>query len=538
MNRVASRKPSAAIAAGHPQTAQAGVDILRRGGNAIDAAVAAAFASFVVEYPMVNIGGSGIATLVDGTTGACTVIDFFSDMPSGTLTHASDFREITVNYGPTTQPFYIGRASVAVPGAVAGLSKLAAAHGTLPLATLLEPAIAIANNGVLLTEAMAIPYQLLQPIFTDTAELAAQYVPNGKALQAGEYTYFPQLAATLHTLGQQGVDYFYRGELAQALVADQQRNGGLLTADDLANYRAYEMTPIAVPYREFTLLLPSASSTGGVLTAFSLMLLASLQEHGLSLAGLNHNSTEHIQILAEVMRQTNIARATWDADGAPIQERVDRFLGKAHLSKHLQQLQRTLRGAQPPEREPSYPPGPSNTTHISVADNHGNVVSMTTSSGESAGYVLGDTGVCLNNMLGETDLHPGGFHQLPPGQRLATMMTPVIVFKDGAPFMAVGSGGANRIRSAILQSISNVLDFGMDAQAAVNARRVHFEENVLQLEGGIPSAVAEALTDGAYTVNQWSERHMFFGGAHMVIIQEGTVAAAGDLRRGGSVAIP
>ena len=174
---------------------------------------------------------------------------------------------------------------------------------------------------------------------------------------------------------------------------------------------------------------------------------------------------------------------------------------------------------------------------MSVVDSQGTIVGVTTSAGENAGYVVGDTGVCLNNMLGEIDLHPQGFHRLPPGTRLTTMMSPVVVLCDGEPKLAVGSGGSNRLRSAITQVISNVIDFGMPLAEAIDAPRVHHEAGVLQVEGGISEAVVRELEEAGYQVNHWPGRNMFFGGAHAVGRQNGELIAAGDRRRGGSVAI-
>jgi gamma-glutamyltranspeptidase/glutathione hydrolase len=165
------------------------------------------------------------------------------------------------------------------------------------------------------------------------------------------------------------------------------------------------------------------------------------------------------------------------------------------------------------------------------------VVSVTTSAGEYAGFVVGDTGVCLNNMLGELDLHPQGFHRLPPGVRLTTMMSPVVVLREGEPVLALGSGGSNRLRSAIMQVISNVIDFGMPLADAIDAPRVHFEAGLLQVEGGITDSVVTELNRAGYRVNHWPGRNMFFGGTHAVAQQNGELVAAGDNRRGGSVSI-
>ena len=220
----------------------------------------------------------------------------------------------------------------------------------------------------------------------------------------------------------------------------------------------------------------------------------------------------------------------------PAAERIAWFLDDAHVDVYRRQLGQILQGASPPA-EPDFAPGPNDTTHISVVDGSGLLVSVTTSAGENAGYVVGDTGVCLNNMLGEADLHPQGFHRWPAGARLHTMMTPAVVVKDEQPVLAVGSGGSNRIRSAILQVLSNVIDFNLPLDLAVNAPRIHFEQGVLQAEGGISAAAVQSLRDWGYVVNHWPDRNMFFGGAHAVGLQDGELAPAGDARRGGSTAL-
>lgn len=189
----------------------------------------------------------------------------------------------------------------------------------------------------------------------------------------------------------------------------------------------------------------------------------------------------------------------------------------------------------PPAAEP---PGPANTSHLSVIDADGMTVGLTTTAGESAGYVVPGTGYIPNNIMGEEDLHPQGFHSRPPGQRIATMMTPTIVLHDGQVRLVVGSGGSVRIRSAIMQVLSNLLDFGMSLDTAVNIARVHIEDGVLQCEAGYdPAAVAEVEALG-YPVNRWATRSIYFGGAHSASrTPDGRLVGAGDTRRGGSAAV-
>jgi len=526
------------ISAGHPATAAVGAEILQQGGNAVDAAVAASFASFVAEAVLVNIGGGGIAQIYNPITQQATVYDFFSPMPGLGLAHRPetlDFRQILIDFGAVQQPFYIGRGSVAVPGVVAGLCQMAAEHGRLSLAQLLAPAIRLAQEGTPLTPALDFVARLLTPILTDTPELARLYQPHGHMITTGERMTLPDLAQTLTQLGHHGPKLFYHGTVAQAIVADQQAHGGLITADDLANYEVFKLAPIEVTYRDYTILLPPPSSTGGVLIALALHLLAAFP-----VSTMPHQSAAHLRLLIEVMRLVNICRAEWDSLSAGLNPlemgaALTQFLAPTKIAQHVITLQQIINGQTPP-LEPNHTPGPSNTTHLSVADESGMLVTVTTSAGENAGFVVGDTGIMLNNMLGELDLHPQGFHQLPAGQRLTTMMSPVIVLRNNQPILAVGSGGSNRIRSAILQFLSNVLDFNLPLSAAVEAPRLHFEANLTQLEGGIRPEVAQQLQQMGYDVHLWTERNMFFGGTHAVARNDqGQWEAAGDPRRGGSV---
>ena len=536
------------IAAGHPQTAAAGAEILSQGGNAVDAAVAATFASYVTEWMLVNIGGGGIAQVYNPATGQAVVYDFFSDMPGlgaedePMARSALDFRQILVDFGPAQQPFHIGRGSVATPGVVAGLGAMVEELGNLPFSQILAPAVGLAREGVVLSEIQAYIAGILTPIMTDTSEIAAIYAPTGRVAGAGQTLHFPALAKTLERLGQEGAALFYSGALAGEIIADQGRYGGLLTATDLSNYRVHRLEPIAIDYRGDVILLPPPSSIGGVLIAFALKLLATV-----SLSTMTHHSFDHVRLLAEVMRLARAARAEWENEwandikpaGSNDLERINDFLSDDTLQPYRQRLREALAGAGHIP-DPELARGPANTTHITVADAAGMIVTITTSAGEGAGFVVAETGLMLNNMLGEIDLHPGGFHRLPPGQRLTSMMSPVLVLRQGRPVMALGSGGSNRLRSAILQVISNALDFGMSLAEAVDAPRVHFEDELLQLEGGIAVETADRLRAAGYQVNHWPARNMFFGGAHAVAHQadsSGSWVAVGDQRRGGSVVI-
>ncbi|MCA9935073.1 MAG: gamma-glutamyltransferase [Ardenticatenaceae bacterium] len=524
------------IAAGGPETAVAGATILQQGGNAVDAAVAAAFASFVAETGVVHLGGSGIAHIYSPQTGRSVVYDFFSNMPGlgrEALPAHMDFAEVMIDFGATTQRFHLGRASVAVPGNIAGLCQMAADFGRLPLAQLLEPAIQLARDGVAIHPFQADTCDLLTPLYTHTAGMREIFARNGRIIQPYEHLHIPHLAETLEALAKEGADLARNGRLAQAILDDQAAHGGLLTAEDLARYRVRPLEPIRLPYREYEILLPPPSSTGGVLTAFALKLMAAFD-----VAQMAHGSAGHLQLLFEVMSAANRARRDWDMwqDSLPIDEAMARFLADGYVFGYEAEVRAALLGRRPSPTTPE-PIGPGNTSHLSVVDADGLAVSLTTTAGESAGYVVPGTGYIPNNICGEADLHPAGFHTRPAGQRIPTMMTPTIVLHKGQTRLVLGSGGSERIRSAILQVLNNLLDYHMKLDEAVNIRRVHVENGVLQLEAGFDLAAAAELEGWGYAVNRWQNRSIYFGGAHSVSrTPAGRLVSAGDNRRGGSTA--
>jgi gamma-glutamyltranspeptidase/glutathione hydrolase len=523
------------IAAGGPETAAAGAAILESGGNAVDAAVAAAFTSFIAEIGVVHLGGSGVAHLYNPKSGNSLVYDFFSNMPGlgGSVPRQMDFGEVLIDFGETTQSFHLGRAAVAVPGNIIGLCQMAADYGRLPLSTLLEPAIQLARDGVQLTEFQANTCQLLEPLYFHTAGMRQIFQKNGRMIRPGEHLTIPHLADTLIALAQEGEGLARNGRLAQAIIADQQANGGLLTAADLENYQVHKVQSIRLPYRDYEILLPPPSSTGGVLTAFTLKLMARF-----NVGQYRHGSTEHLRLLFELMAATSRARPFWDVllDTKPIEEAINQFLTGDFEQVFYEQVKTSLTDRRASLAMPE-PKGPPDTSHLSVIDGDGLAVSLTNTAGESAGYVVPGTGYIPNNILGEADLHPNGFHTRPTGQRIPTMMTPTIVLKDGQTRLVVGSGGSIRIRSAILQVLSNLLDFGMTLSDAVNRARVHLENGVLQCEAGYDAAAVVELEAMDYPVNRWQKRSIYFGGAHSVTRTEnGRLVAAGDNRRGGSIA--
>ncbi|MFZ0545993.1 MAG: gamma-glutamyltransferase, partial [Candidatus Promineifilaceae bacterium] len=346
------------IAAGDQETAAAGAALLEQGGNAIDAAVGAAFASFIAEIGVVHLGGSGIAQIFDPKHGGAITYDFFSAMPglgNNRPIDALDFEKVMIDFGPTTQEFYLGRGSVAVPGNIFGLCQMAADHGRLPLSTILQPAIRLAKEGLPIAPFQADTCDLLRPLYTHTPEMRAIFQKNGRIIQPYDHLLIPDLAETLEQLADEGMGFARNGRLAQAIVDDQAANGGLLTAQDLEQYEVYQLPSIRLRYREYEILLPPPSSSGGALTAFTLKLLSEFD-----LSAFPHGSTRYMQLIYEAMAATTRARPVWDTAIAEqtAEEAIHYFLSEAFVSHYVNEVRAAVEGeAQfPAFTEPTFHP--------------------------------------------------------------------------------------------------------------------------------------------------------------------------------------
>ncbi len=494
------------VASGHPRVTAAACDILRAGGNAFDAAVAAGFAAAVAEPALTSLGGGGFL-LARTAQGRAILFDFFVDTPGRGL-RASElephFLPVTVRFPGSEQIFNVGMGSVAVPGALKGYLHVHRRLGRLPLREVLAPATHLAREGVTINAKQAYFLDLLTPIMTLTAAGRALFEPVGRYLCEGDVLRNPDLAAFLETLPRDGEREFYEGELAERIAWDMREKSGLLTAADLAAYRVVEREPLPTDYRGYRLLTNPPPSFGGSLIALSLRLLEARE-----VANLGFGSPAHLALLVAVMREVDRRRAEGYLSMAD--------LGRPNLIESLERVRAASGG----------------TTHVSVCDTEGNTASMTTSNGEGSGCFAPGTGIMLNNMMGEDDLHPEGFHVSPPGMRVASMMAPSLLLAGDRVRLVLGSGGSKRIRSAMAQVISNVVDFGLDPRTAVEAPRLHWDGQRAQVEPGFASEALTALAE-RWPLNRWVVRDVYFGGVHAVAPDgEG----AGDPRRGGCAAV-
>jgi gamma-glutamyltranspeptidase/glutathione hydrolase len=481
------------VAAGHPLSARAGADVLAAGGNAVDAALGAMLTSFVCEPLLTGLGAGGYMLVVAPGQDP-VLLDFFVEAPgleTGSQPRA-ELLPVEISFGDALQTFNIGVASVGCYGVPAGISEAAQRFGRVPLEELVAPAAALARTGVELTGAQDYIVQLLGGIVTSTAEASALFAPHGTLLRTGECMYQPELAETLERLGREGARPFYEGDIGAAVADWVSGRGGLLMRTDLQAYAVVDREPLRVSYRERAVLTNPPPSAGGILIARALARLA--QQSG----------PPTVSRLVKVMEQTQSERNSEFLAGLDDPEFMARFL--------------------------SSPLG--STTHISVLDREGWACSVTCSNGSASGVVVPGTGIHLNNMLGEQDLNPLGFHRHPPGRRMPSMMAPTVVLGDEGPELAVGSAGSNRIRSAILQVIVRSIDEGKAAAQAVDAARAHYEDGVIYAEPGIDTAPFE---DGEHALVRFRALNLFFGGVQAAAREPGgEFSGGGDPRRGGA----
>ncbi len=481
------------VAAGHPLTAQAGAQVLREGGNAVDAAVGAMLTSFVAEPLLTGLGAGGYL-LVAGEGYEPAVLDFFIEAPPRADDgSAAELEAIDVSFGDAEQVFYVGPASCGVYGTPAGACEAIARWGTMQLSELAAPAVRLAHDGVELNHGQAYVAEILADLLLSSEECAALWAPRGQVLREGETLRNPDLGDALKRLGEEGATPFYEGDIARAVSDWLGERGGSVTVAALSGYRAEVREPARMPYRDREVLTNPPPSAGGTLLAYALALLD------------RRSGPPSLREIVAAMRDAQSERTAEFVEGLSTEGFLARFLG-------------SRLGA---------------TTHISVLDGRGQACSVTCTNGEGSGVVVPGTGMHLNNIMGEEDLSPLGFHRQPAGRRMPSMMAPSVVMHAGEVELVLGSAGSNRIRSALLQTIVGVVDHGLGVSEAVDAPRVHFENGVVYAEPGIDTG---ALVAAGQEVVAFRALNLFFGGVQAVQRQGGGLVGAGDPRRGGVAA--
>ncbi|WP_428688171.1 gamma-glutamyltransferase [Roseibium sp.] len=481
-----ARQAKGTIAAGHQLTVEAGAEMLREGGNAFDAAIAALATACVCEPVLASPGGGGFAMIRNGGSGKTTLLDFFPQTPKQKRGDCSaGFRSITADFGAATQVFHIGPATVAAPGFFAGLTALHESGATLSLADLFAPAIRIGKTGHRVTGYQHYLSTVVRPILTATAPAKKLFAPSADLPAAGSVFYNPEIADLFAEWAQS--DWLQTGIAGQVLA--EQNDGGHLTREDLEGYRVHAREPLCVDLDGATVYLNPPPAACGTLIRYA----------------LTHLDAFDVTGMARALHLTDQARLAARGDLAQLLDRPMRQKG---------------------------------TTHISVADAEGNACSVTVSNGTGNGELVAGYGFMLNNILGEEDVNPAGRADWPVDTRLASMMCPTLIDAPGGGLIALGSGGSNRIRSAIFQVVARICLGHAGLEEAVRAPRLHIENGHLDVEApGVVSALPQLkvlFPDHCI----WPEKNMFFGGVHAVCADgSGRFSGIGDHRREGAAVV-
>ena len=508
------------VACGNPTTADTAAEVLREGGNAFDAVLAAMCAACVAEPVLCSLGGGGFL-LARPADGESRLYDFFTHTPGEPRpADEIEFYAKHADFGPARQEFHIGMGSIAVPGLVKGLFAAHDELGWMPMRRIVEPAVALARDGVAIEPLQARIFEFVSAIYLATEAsrtLFGSALEDGALLQAGERYRAPDFADALEALAREGADLFYRGEIAARMLGDCRDNGGHLTRTDLEAYQVERRAPLIWRYRGAEIATNPPPSSGGVLIAFALGLI---ERADFAAAGMG--SAQALGWLASAMRQTNRARVERRIHELAEDEVADDLLAPELIAAYRDGVV----GA---------PPATRGTTHINVIDGAGNAVALSVSNGEGSAYIVPGTGIMLNNMLGEEDVNPTGFHNWPPARRMSSMMAPSMLQDASGRVTALGSGGSNRIRTAILQVLVGLINFEMDLDAAIRAPRLHVEDELLNVEAGFTPEALAALTRDFPEQKPWPAGNMFFGGVHAASVDQSlkTFVGAGDPRRGG-----
>jgi gamma-glutamyltranspeptidase / glutathione hydrolase len=477
--RAASVAPTAAengmvVSAQHLAT-DVGVDVLKRGGTAIDAAIAVGYALAVVYPAAGNLGGGGFMT-IELADGRRTFLDFRETAPKSATANMYLDKDGNVIAGLSTK----GHLAVGVPGTVAGLEYAREKYGTMKRADLITPAILLAEQGFVLDQGDVDLFATATKDFQDDPASAAIFLNKGHPFQVGEKLVQPELAETLREISRKGDDGFYKGWVGAAIVASSQAGKGLITQQDLDSYKTRELAPVECDYRGYHVISAPPPSSGGVIICEILNIL-----EGYSLKDLGYHSAQAVHYQIEAMRHAYVDRNSYLGDPDFVKNPLDRLLDKNYAAKIRAVIDPNKAGVSQDIKPGVEPHEGSNTTHYSIADKYGNAVSVTYTLNDwfGAKVTAAKTGVLLNDEMddftakvGVPNLYglvQGEANSIAPGKRPLSSMSPTIVTKDGKPVMVVGTPGGSRIITAVLETMINAIDYDMNAQEAVDMPRFH-----------------------------------------------------------------
>ena len=483
------------VTSNHPLASAAGAEMLAAGGNAIDAAVATQFTLTVVEPMMIGLIGGGTAHIrtADGTH---TIIDGMSAVPLAG--HATMYRPVpggsAENYETVDQANVVGPTSVATPGSLLAWCMALERFGTMSLADVMEPAIRHASRGFAVTPYLHDCITTAAPDFLKDQLIADRYMPNGTPLKAGERLIQGDYADALRLIAQQGASALHGGALGDAVADHMAKTGGFVSRDDLTKYQPRVREPIRMTYRGWQIVAPPPPAASGIHIAQMLAIL-----EGYDLRALGFASLDTCHLLAEVLRIAFADRAAGTGDPDFIKVPVERIMSRDYAAQRraaidMARSQKWSAGVMAGEG--------ADTTHLTTADAHGNVVASTQTINNLFGarYIVPGTGMIPNNYMHNFDPRPGAALSIAPGKRVTTSMSPVMGSRDGKVRFALGLPGGKKIFPSAMQAIINIIDHGMSLQEAVEAPRLWTEGVALEVERGIPEDVRKGLAARGHDV--------------------------------------
>ena len=523
------------VVSAHRLASEVGVQILKAGGNAVDAAVAVGYALAVVDPCCGNIGGGGFMT-IHLANGRETFINFRETAPAA----ASPTMYLDVDGQPVDELSRYGYRAAGVPGTVMGMDRAAAEYGRLPRAALIAPAIALARDGFVLSRADTDILDGKADRFGKDPAAAKIFLrPDGNRFVPGDRLVQRDLAASLQVIAEQGPDGFYKGAIAAAVAKASSEHGDILSAGDFADYTTTETVPVRCTYRAYLIVSAPPPSSGGTAICEILNIL-----EGYDIGQLGFRSARSVRLMVEAMRRGYSDRNTYLGDPAFVRNPLERLLSKDYAASLRADIE-TGRGASPAPRSPEEK---AETTHYSVVDAEGNAVAVTyTINGFfGANVVAPGTGFFLNNEMDDFTVRPGvpnlyGLVQgepnaIAPGKRPLSSMAPTLVEKDGQVFLVLGSPGGSRIISAVLETIMNIVDYEMAPQAAVDAPRLHHQwrpGEVFFERSGLSSDVITQMTQSRYKLVEQPP----WGAVELIEIANGRLFGASDSRRPAGAAV-
>ena len=514
------------VATGREDATQIGIDILKAGGNAVDAAVAIGFALGVSEQQSSGIGGGGFMTVRFAETGEVVFIDF-RDI-SGARARL-DLYEVLENGQVKDQANKIGALSVAVPGEVKGMLYALETYGTMDRRTVMQPAIDLAENGF---EVSKITSRDIKDAYRQISEFEATakiYLdPDEIPWEQGSLITNPDLAQTLKLIAEQGEEVFYKGEIAEKIVAAVQAEGGYLTMEDFANYEINVLEPVHGTYRGCDIYSSNLPSSGGSIIIEMLNILENFD-----VGAMDPESAAYFHLLSEVMKLGFADRSKYMGDPKYVDVPVEGIISKEYAKTQAARIDLTKAGtfaAGDPWAFES-----ESTTSYSILDKAGNMVTVTKTVDATfaSGLVAEGTGILLNDTLVDFSLDPESPNVLAANKRPLSSMSPTLVLKDGQPLLALGAPGTTRIITGVMQVISKVIDHGMDIQDAIDAVRMHDDFGTLILERRVPESVMEELKTMGHELNTGEEWFTFPCVQACERKADGTLKGAADPRRDG-----